>query len=69
MEKNLEQDIIVYTKELRLPTFRRNYEPAAIEAARERLSFEKYLHGLLLSECEARSDNRKKAQIRQAGFP
>ena len=69
MEKNLEQDILVYTKELRLPTFRRNYETAAIEAARERLSFEKYLHGLLLLECEARSENRKKVQIRQAGFP
>jgi len=69
MEKNLAQDIIVYTKELRLPTLRKNYETAATEAARENLSFEQYLHGLLLREFEARAENRKKTQIRQAGFP
>ena len=69
MDKNLTQDIIVYTKELRLPTLRKNYETAATEAARENLSFEQYLHGLLLLEFEVRAENRKKAQIRQAGFP
>jgi len=69
MDKNLTQDIIVYTKELRLPTLRKNYETAATEAARENLSFEQYLHGLLLLEFEVRAANRKKAQIRQAGFP
>jgi DNA replication protein DnaC len=69
MEKNLTQDIIAYTKELRLPTFRKNYETAATEAARENLSFEQYLHGLLLREFESRAENRRKAQIRQAGFP
>ena len=69
MDKNLAQDIIVYTKELRLPTLRKNYETAATEAARENLSFEQYLHGLLLLEFEVRAENRKKAQIRQAGFP
>jgi len=69
MDKNLTQDIIVYTKELRLPTLRKNYEAAATEAARENLSFEQYLHGLLLLEFEVRTENRKKAQIRQAGFP
>ena len=69
MDKNLTQDITVYTKELRLPTLRKNYETAATEAARENLSFEQYLHGLLLLEFEVRAENRKKAQIRQAGFP
>ena len=69
MDKNLTQDIIIYTKELRLPTLRKNYETAATEAARENLSFEQYLHGLLLLEFEVRAENRKKAQIRQAGFP
>jgi len=69
MEKNLAQDIIAYTKELRLPTFRKNYETAATDAARENLSFEQYLHGLLLREFESRAENRRKAQIRQAGFP
>jgi DNA replication protein DnaC len=69
MEKNLAQDIMAYTKELRLPTFRKNYQEAATEAARENLSFEQYLHALLLQEYEARAENRKKTLIRQAGFP
>ena len=69
MEKNIAQDIMFYTKELRLPTFRKNYEIAAREAARESLSFEQYLHGLLSQEHEVRAENRKKTLIRQAGFP
>lgn len=69
MEKNIAQDITIYTKELRLPTFRKNYETAATEAASENLSFEQYLHGLLLLEFESRAENRKKTMIRQAGFP
>lgn len=69
MENNLTQDIISYSKELRLPTFRENYESAALEAVNESLSFEQYLHGLLQQEYEARAENRKKARIRQAGFP
>ena len=69
MEKNLAQDIMAYTKELRLPTFRKNYLAAATEAARENFSFEQYLHSLLLQEYEARAENRKKTLIRQAGFP
>lgn len=69
MEKNLSQDIIVYSKELRLPTFRKNYETAALEATRGKLTFEQYLHGLMQQEYEARAENRKKSQIRKAGFP
>lgn len=69
MENNLTQDIISYSKELRLPTFRENYESAALEAVNQNLSFEQYLHGLLQQEYEARAENRKKARIRQAGFP
>jgi len=60
---------MVYTKELRLPTFRKNYLAAATEATRENLSFEQYLHSLLLQEYEARAENRRKTLIRQAGFP
>ena len=68
MEKNISQDIIFYSKELRLPTFRKNYETAALEATREKLTFEQYLHGLMQQEYEARAENRKKTQIRKAGF-
>jgi DNA replication protein DnaC len=69
MEKNLSQDIIFYSKELRLPTFRKNYETAALEATRGKLTFEQYLHGLMQQEYEARAENRKKSQIHKAGFP
>ncbi len=69
MEKNLSQDIIFYSKELRLPTFRKNYETAALEATRGNLTFEQYLHNLMQQEYEARAENRKKSQIRKAGFP
>ena len=69
MEKNLTQDIMFYSKELRLPTLRKNYQEAASEAARESLSFEQYLVGLLSQEYEVRSENRKKTLLRQAGFP
>ncbi len=69
MEKNLSQDLIFYSKELRLPTFRKNYETASLEATRGKLTFEQYLHGLMQQEYEARAENRKKSQIRKAGFP
>ena len=69
MKNHLTQDIISYSKELRLPTFRENYESAALEAVNESLSFEQYLHGLLQQEYEARAENRKKSRIRQACFP
>jgi len=36
--------------ELRLPTFRKNYESAAVDAASANLSFEQYLHGMLKRE-------------------
>ena len=69
MEKNLSQDLIFYSKELHLPTFRKNYETAALEATRGNLTFEQYLHDLMQQEYEARAENRKKSQIRKAGFP
>jgi DNA replication protein DnaC len=69
MDKELANDIIGYSKELRLPALRKHYEQTAIDAAREGYSFEQYLHCLLRIEYEARTENRRKAQIRQAGFP
>ena len=69
MENNITQEITLYSKELRLPSLWNNYESAALEAAREKLSFEQYLHGLLQGEYRARAEKRKKTRIRQAGFP
>lgn len=69
MEKEIKEQIIQYSKELRLPVFRRDFEEVARDAARERLDYEKYLLRLMEKEYETRLENRKKAQIRQAGFP
>jgi len=69
MEKEIKEKIIQYSKGLRLPVFRRDFEEAARQAARERTEYEMYLLGLMEKEYETRLENRKKAQIRQAGFP
>ena len=67
--RDIKEQITQYSKGLRLPVFRRDYEEMAKEAARERLDYEVYLLTLMEREYEARLENRKKAQIRQAGFP
>lgn len=62
-------DIIKYSKELRLPVFRRDFKELATEAATQRLDYEDYLLRLMEREFELRMENRKKTQIRSAGFP
>ena len=69
MEKNIKEEIVQYSKGLRLPVFRRDFEEMAREAAKDRLDYEVYLLQLMEREYETRLENRKKAQIRQAGFP
>ncbi|MCL2473243.1 MAG: IS21-like element helper ATPase IstB [Treponema sp.] len=63
------EDIIKYSKELRLPVFRRDFKDLATETAAQRLEYEEYLLRLMEREYELRLENRKKVQIRLAGFP
>jgi DNA replication protein DnaC len=65
----INDNIIKYSKELRLPVFRRDFKEIAAEAANKRLDYEEYLLMLMEREYELRLENRKKTQIRQAGFP
>jgi DNA replication protein DnaC len=65
----LKEQIVTYSKELRLPVFRRDYKELAVEAAKQGLEYEGYLLQLMEREYEMRVENRKKTQIRQAGFP
>jgi DNA replication protein DnaC len=67
--KTIYEDIIKYSKELRLPVFRRDFKELAAEAASQRLDYEEFLLQLMEREYELRLENRKKTQIRQAGFP
>lgn len=65
----IKEDILKYSKELKLPVFRRDFEELAKEAATQRIDYEEYLLRLMEREFELRLENRKKAQIRLAGFP
>ena len=65
----INRQITAYSKELRLPVFRRDYKELATEAARQGLDYESYLVILMEREYELRLENRKKAQIRNARFP
>jgi len=67
--ETIHQDIVTYSKELRLPVFRRDYRELAAEAAASGLNYEAYLLTLMQREYELRLENRKKAQIRAAEFP
>jgi DNA replication protein DnaC len=69
MMDSINRQITAYSKELRLPVFRRDYKELATEAARQGLDYEAYLVMLMEREYELRLENRKKAQIRNARFP
>jgi DNA replication protein DnaC len=68
LQNEIKAEIIRYSKELRLPVFRNEYEQVAQEAAKERADYEIFLLRLMEREFDMRLENRKKAQIRQAGF-
>lgn len=65
----INERIIEYSKELRLPVFRREFKGLAKEAAAERLNYEDFLLQLMEREYEGRLENRKKSNIRKANFP
>ncbi len=69
MDTQIKDQIIQYSKELRLPMFRREFEQLAMEVAKEGADYETFLLRLMEKEYETRLENRKKSQIRQAGFP
>lgn len=69
MDNQINEAIIRYSKELRLPAFRRDLKTICSEAVSERADYETFLLRLMEREFELRAENRKKAQIRQACFP
>jgi len=68
-EKNTHQQIDYYSRQLRLPAFRNDYQVIAQQAAQQNLPFEKYLLDLMITEYDQRNIRRKKQRIRRAGFP
>lgn len=69
MINDMKEKIISYSKELRLPTFRRAYQEKAIQASKDKSSYEAFLLSLLEEEYHTRIKNRKAQRIRRAGFP
>ena len=68
INKDIRQQIEQLSKELHLPAFRREFETLASEAAKESQSYEQFLLKLMEREYVTRDENRRKAQVRQAGF-
>lgn len=53
-------------KELRLPTFREQFQPLADQAAREELSYPQYLAELTSRECQTRNHSRVQRLLRNS---
>jgi len=66
--KDIKQQIDELSRTLHLPAFRREYEQQSSQALEESLSYEAFLLRLMELESQTREENRRKSQIRQAGF-
>jgi DNA replication protein DnaC len=66
--KDIKQQIDELSRTLHLPAFRREYEQLASQALAESLSYEVFLLRLMELESQTREENRRKSQVRQAGF-
>lgn len=69
LQSEIKSEITRYSKELRLPVFRNEFEQVAQESAKDGTDYETFLLRLMEREYDTRLKNRKKAQIRLAGFP
>jgi DNA replication protein DnaC len=58
-----------YLRQLRLPSFARNYQSFAADAARSNLDFTRYLLALAEQEVNQREQNRIQKRIKAARFP
>ena len=66
--KDIKQQIDELSRTLHLPAFRREYEQLSSQALEESLSYEAFLLRLMELESQTREENRRKSQVRQAGF-
>lgn len=58
-----------YLRQLRLPTFIKNYRPFAVDAARNNLDYVHYLLALTEQEIHQREQNRLLKRLKAARFP
>ena len=69
MSNEIYRQINQISMELRLPAFRNDLDALVAKAIKTKASYEQLILELLQTELETRLINRKKAQLRIAGFP
>jgi len=69
MHNNTLEQIHAISLDLRLPTFRKDIDKVLAKALKEKTPFEQVLLELLQAEQDLRLINRKRMQMRNAGFP
>ena len=67
--KSVRSAISSLLRELHLPAMREGFEPEAVRARQEELSYEQYLLGLLERESESRRHNRIERLLRESHLP
>lgn len=63
------EKIQAYTKELKLPAIRTQYNDITMQAGKENISYEAFLLRLLEEEFNTRIKNRRASRVRHAQFP
>jgi len=67
--EQISDKIMHYSRQLRLPGFRKYYQSLQEEMPMEKMDYGEYLARLLELEYQDRKERRKKLQIKRAGFP
>ena len=67
--EDINEKIVHYSRQLRLPGFRKNYQSLQEEMSGDKMDYNNYLGKLLELEYQERIERRKKLRIKLAGFP
>lgn len=67
--EDINEKIVHYSRQLRLPGFRKNYQSLQEEMSGDKMDYNDYLGKLLEMEYQERKERRKKLRVKLAGFP
>ena len=67
--EDINEKIVHYSRQLRLPGFRKNYQSLQEEMSVDKMDYNNYLGKLLELEYKERIERQKKLRIKLAGFP
>jgi len=67
--EDINEKIEHYSRQLRLPGFRKNYQSLQEEMSGDKMDYNGYLGKLLEMEYQERIERRKKLRVKLAGFP